>query len=151
MKTNTDPRHIARIFAMQHLFEKDFSDTLEADIKPEELSNNILCEVNNVEQCDNLLLKNLISSVEKNREEIDIKIEKFAPERPLEEISQVDLQILRIAIAEGFVTKSTPPKVAIDEAIELAKEFGTPSSRRFVNGVLGNLLIEEQKKDNNND
>jgi N utilization substance protein B len=58
----------------------------------------------------------------------------------------VDLQILRIAIFEGFVGKKTPPKVAIDEAIEIAKDFGGDTSGKFVNGVLG-AIYEEAKKD----
>ena len=58
----------------------------------------------------------------------------------------VDLQILRIAILEGFIKKITPPKVAIDEAIEIAKDFGGESSGKFVNGVLG-AIYEQMKKD----
>ncbi|HCC67750.1 TPA: transcription antitermination factor NusB, partial [Patescibacteria group bacterium] len=60
----------------------------------------------------------------------------------------VDIQILRIAIFEGFIGKITPPKVAIDEAIELAKEFGEEVNGKFVNGVLG-AIYEENKEDKN--
>lgn len=62
---------------------------------------------------------------------------------------KVDLQILRIAIFEGFIGKLTPPKVAIDEAIELAKEFGGQASDKFVNGVLGALYEEHKGKRSN--
>ncbi|MBU0576122.1 transcription antitermination factor NusB [Patescibacteria group bacterium] len=71
--------------------------------------------------------------------EIDPEIAKFAPERPLSEINRVDLAILRLVVYESKHTK-VPTKVIINEAVELAKEFGTESSPRFVNGVLGQML-----------
>jgi N utilization substance protein B len=101
-----------------------------------------LIKLNEQKHYDEELYATIIKTVNDNREAIDEKIVRLAPERPLDQISQVDLQILRIAIGEGFIKKCTPPKVAIDEAIELAKEFGGASSRKFVNGVLGNLLLE---------
>jgi N utilization substance protein B len=65
-------------------------------------------------------------------------------------MKSVDLQILRIAIYEGFIEKITPPKVSIDEAIEVAKDFGGEISSKFVNGVLG-AIYEETKKENKNE
>ena len=73
---------------------------------------------------------------------IDAKLQQYAPERPLTEINQVDLAILRVIVWEAM-TKKTPVKVLINEAVELAKEFGSDSSPRFINGVLGKLLMEE--------
>ncbi|MBT3250120.1 MAG: transcription antitermination factor NusB [Candidatus Pacebacteria bacterium] len=78
-------------------------------------------------------------------ENIDPLIAKHAPERPLSEINQVDLAILRLVIFETQSTK-IPVKVAINEAVELAKEFGTESSPRFVNGVLGQILSQTTAK-----
>lgn len=72
-------------------------------------------------------------------ENLDAELARHAPERPLHEINQVDLAIMRL-IAHEATHSSTPKKVLIDEAIELAKEFGTDSSPKFVNGVLGKVL-----------
>lgn len=78
----------------------------------------------------------VISSLEK----IDKEITNSAPEWPIERINKIDLAILRLAVYELTVQKKEPPKVIIDEAVELAKEFGSESSASFINGVLGNIL-----------
>lgn len=75
--------------------------------------------------------------------EIDQSISIYAPKWPIAKINQVDLSILRCAIWELMFQKNTPPKVIIDEAVELAKEFGTDSSPSFVNGCLGGILKTE--------
>ena len=75
-----------------------------------------------------------------NLDTIDKIIETSAPEWPLSQIAKVDLEILRIAIFELFIARNVPPKVAIDEAVELAKEFGGDNSSKFVNGVLGTVV-----------
>lgn len=144
MKKKTDPRHAARILALQQLFEEDFQFTRTNDAKNDHFGIDDLCEINFIDTYDQELFDSIVSSVEKHQAEIDTIIQKLAPERPLQQISSVDLHLLRIAIAEGFIDKFTPHKVAIDEAIELAKAYGGASSRQFVNGVLGNLL---DKKD----
>lgn len=79
------------------------------------------------------------------KNEIDAMILKFAKERPLDEINPVDYSILRVVLAEGIFTDITPPKVAINEGIEIAKLFGTDASPKFVNGVLG-AVYDEYKK-----
>jgi len=76
-----------------------------------------------------------------NLENLDRKIQVVAPERPLNQVNQIDLAILRLILYESL-NKKTPIKVLINEAIELAKEFGSDSSSRFVNGVLAKLLLE---------
>ena len=73
---------------------------------------------------------------------IDKIIEKAAPEWPLEQIAKIDLEILRIAVFELYIARSVPPKVAIDEAVELGKQFGGENSSKFVNGVLGTVVKE---------
>lgn len=78
--------------------------------------------------------------------DIDTLIVKFAKERPIEEINTVDYSILKIVIAEGILSDITPPKVAINEGIELAKLFGTEASSKFVNGVLGAIYDEYKEK-----
>ena len=74
---------------------------------------------------------------------LDRFIAEHAPEWPLDQVAIIDRNILRIALLEFVVNDETPPKVAINEAVELAKVFGSDSSRRFVNGVLGTLLSEQ--------
>jgi N utilization substance protein B len=140
MKKAFDPRHSARIFALQKLFEEDFKTGEIKNKKALDFSNKVLCEINNIGNYDKKLLEQIIETVRANQKEVDKIIFKLAPERPINEISQIDLEILRIAITEGFIEKFTPYKVAIDEAIELAKEFGGDASSKFVNGVLGTLL-----------
>jgi len=92
------------------------------------------------------LTKQLVEGVTKNRREIDKIIEKSAPEWPLEKISKIDVAILRIAIFEMVFGKTAPDKVVIDEAVELAKEFGNDTSGKFVNGVLGNVIESTEEK-----
>ena len=76
---------------------------------------------------------------------IDALIQKYAPEWPLEQINAIDRNVLRIGIYELKFEEKVPPKVAMNEAIELAKTFGGTSSGRFVNGVLGSIYKEEEK------
>ncbi|MDD3647606.1 MAG: transcription antitermination factor NusB [Candidatus Dojkabacteria bacterium] len=147
MKEKVDPRHISRILALQHLFEQNFRQNNLTTEDESGFSEENLCDVNEVERYDKKLYDQIIKAVKESIDEIDEIIHEYAPERPVSEISQVDLQILRIAIAEAFVHDLTPQKVAIDEAIELAKEFGGLASSKFINGVLGTLL-QTKIKDN---
>lgn len=78
---------------------------------------------------------------------IDSKIAKAAPEWPIDKIAKIDLAVLRLATYELVVAKSEPPKVVIDEAIELAKSYGNEHSSQFVNGVLGSILKEVPEHD----
>lgn len=71
---------------------------------------------------------------------IDKLIAKSAPDRPINQINKIDLAILRLAVFELIIEEGTPPKVVIDEAVELAKEFGSDSSSAFVNGALGKMV-----------
>jgi len=83
--------------------------------------------------------RGLVKGVIQNREQIDQHIKKFAPAWPVEQIPIVDRNILRLAIFEILLDNSVPVKVAINEAVELAKKFGSDNSSRFVNGVLGSV------------
>ena len=76
------------------------------------------------------------------KDEIDAKIQKSATEWPLEKIAKIDLAILRLATFELTIAKLEPPKVLIDEAVELAKSYGNENSAKFINGVLGSILKE---------
>jgi N utilization substance protein B len=84
-------------------------------------------------------VRELVSGVLQNREEIDQNINNFAPAWPVAQIPVIDRNILRLAIFEILLDNKVPVKVAINEAVELAKTFGSDSSARFVNGVLGSV------------
>lgn len=116
MKTSNDPRHLTRIQTVKQLFAQTFT-----------------------QQPD---FTGLAKEIYDHREEIDSIIEKAAPDWPIEKLNKVDLSILRLAIFELQHT-DVPPKVVIDEAIEIAKEYGSDNSHSFVNGVLGTILKEE--------
>jgi len=88
----------------------------------------------------------LVKGVLQHKSEIDALIKKFAPAFPPEQMSIIDRNILRLAIFEILFSDKTPLKVAINEAIELAKEFGSDSSPRLINGVLGSITIERGVK-----
>lgn len=113
---NTDPRHQKRIQIMQQLFAQSFQDQ---DLAPDDPAQQVF----------------------DHKQELDELISQYAPERPLTEINKIDLAILRLIVFESK-QKKTPKKVLIDEAVEIAKEFGSESSPKFVNGVLGKLFAE---------
>src|SRR5262245_55446914 len=113
MKSPLDPRHQKRRRLLEELFSVEFHD-----------------------QKTSIETKEIL----KNKEEIDKVIKKAAPEFPVEKINKVDLAILRLAIFE-LLNKKSPPKVIIDEAIELAKEYGGETSPGFINGALGHVTL----------
>jgi N utilization substance protein B len=118
MITSTDPRHIKRRSAVKILFAGEFT-------KQKGLPE-LVVEINN------------------NLKELDDMIQKAAPEWPLKDLNKIDLAILRLAVYE-LTKKDTPPKVVIDEAVELAKEFGSESSPSFINGVCGTIYKDYGK------
>lgn len=140
MKRKNDPRHFARLLAIQVLFSENFN----VDRKNNAHSLKELLALNEITKYDKELFKKLVEGVRENREEVDVQIKEHAPQWSLEQIKKVDIEILRVAIYEGFVGKITPPKVAIDEAIELAKELSGDASDKFVNGVLGAIYEKEK-------
>ena len=116
MKKKSDPRHRERQLIIKQLFAQSFSPQ------------------------DQRALKEKTKEILEIMPKIDRLIEKAAPEFSLEGINKIDLAILRLAIFELFWDKKQPPAVIIDEAVELAKEFGSQSSPKFVNGALGAVL-----------
>lgn len=150
MKRKSDPRHLSRVLAVQKLFSIHFNEpTSAAQIEKADLDK--LAKELEAEGFNEELCLQLINGVLASTAEVDEMITKYAPQWPLEQIQKVDLEIMRIALWEGFISKVTPPKVAIDEAIEIAKEFGSDSSAKFVNGVLGAIYERKDakpKKDN---
>ncbi len=100
---------------------------------------------------DESLYHSIIDSITTTIPNIDEKIATCAPEWPIKQISKVDLAILRISTFELLFHKDTPIKVAIDEAVELAKEFGGVNSSKFVNGVLGSIVKQYVNPIDNNE
>lgn len=115
MKTALDPRHLKRIKIFKALFANSFSQ---------------------IKSSKNQKL----SLIKKHLPEIDGMIAESAPEWPVNKLNKVDLALLRLAIYELKIEKTTPAKVVIDEAIELAKVYGSQSTPKFINGVLGSII-----------
>ena len=134
-------RHLSRSIAMQSLFEWDFKSQKSENLD-EIISRNILEFGPGME--DESFVFDLVKKTIEHQAEIDKLIEKCAPEWPLAQVTVVDRNILRLGIYEVLFGnyEEVPPKVAINEAIELAKTFGGESSGRFVNGVLGTIYRE---------
>lgn len=144
-------RHLGRIIALQTLYEYDFrrsSNDNSAEID-EILARNVQQYQDAVD--DKPFIHNLVEGVSSKEADLDAAIQPLAQEWPLNQIARIDLTILRMAIFELLHSKdSVPPKVAINEAVELAKAFGGDNSSKFVNGVLGaayRTLIERQPND----
>jgi len=135
-------RHLARTIAMQSLFLWDFKGKNKDEI------DNIIKGVFTYfapQFDDHGFVKDLINGVIKNAKEIDKYITRYATEWPLDQITIVDRNILRIGVYELVLNEEIPAKVAINEAIEIAKTFGSESSGKFVNGVLGAIYKDIQK------
>lgn len=120
MKLKSDPRHKARVAAVKSLFRLSFRREVPTDP--------------------------LAREVASKRTKIDSLLKKYAPAWPIGQIAPIDLAILRLAIYELlFKTEKEPYKVVIDEAVEVAKEFGSARSASFINGVLGSIVKSEVK------
>jgi len=121
MKSPNDPRHKAREKVIKELFGWEFNS--QTQLKKE-------------------TVKKIISEIKK----IDKVICQAAPEWPIEKINKIDLAILRLAVWELIILKKEPPKVIIDEAVELAKIYGSERSPAFINGVLGTVFKDYQNE-----
>ena len=144
-------RRKARVLALQALYEIDSVGHEMEAVVSRLLSKGGLSEENTA------FSRELVSGVIQNREQIDCNIQSFAPAWPVEQIPVVDRNILRLAIFEILLDNKVPVKVAINEAVELAKMFGGDNSAKFVNGVLGsvsalavNRMLVERKGENAN-
>ena len=119
-----DKRHKERMKIVQNLFAYDFSTPSSHNLPSEDR-------------------KSL--DIIKNIGKIDNHIKIFASKYPLDKIAKTDLAILRLSVYELLIEKNNPPKVIINEAVELAKEFGGENSYSFINGVLGSILSDSEK------
>ena len=131
-------RHQARAVALQALYEIDCTDHAPATVLEQRL------EVAELPKAVTAFSRHLVFGVLEHKSVLDVFIHRHAPEWPLDQMAYIDRNILRMAIFEFAVDGQTPIKVAINEAVELAKTFGSDSAPRFVNGVLGALV--EQKE-----
>jgi len=139
-------RHLSRSIILQSLYEWDFYNRKEGEVDSI-LDRNIEKFGPDLEDLD--FIKNLKKGILKNISKVDKLISISAPERPIEQISIIDRNILRIGLFELLYAKKeeVPPKVAINEAIELAKNFGGENSSKFINGVLGTVFKEMKNEE----
>jgi len=119
MKTAKDPRHLERIKAIKELFAQSFATQSNSSV--------------------------LTKKVLKKKASLDKQISVAAPTWPVDKLNKIDLAVLRLSVYELNFSK-TPPKVIIDEAVELAKQYGSENSSSFVNGVLGTIYTDLKKK-----
>jgi N utilization substance protein B len=140
-----DPRHQARELVIQALYEMDVAgheprETLERLFEEEE---------EEVSPQASEFARRLLEGVLEHRSEIDGIIEQTAPLWPTEQLAPIDRNILRLAIREFILDNLTPVRAAINEAVELAKAYGSESSPKFVNGVLGSVSSAENPPESN--
>jgi len=133
-------RHLSRMVAMQTLYEWDFREGSDLE---EILDRNVSEYSGDVEK---EYVEQAVRGVIKDLENIDKEIALSAPEWPLEQISLIDKTILRLAIFELLQSVNVPPKVCINEAVELSKQFGGENSSKFINGVLGTVYERHEKE-----
>ena len=129
----TSTRRRARVIALQALYEFDCvghapGSSVSRLVQEKHLSEDV-----------SLFAHELVAGVLENEGELDTTIKRFAPNFPVDQLSVIDKNILRLAIFEILITNKVPMKAAINEAVELAKTFGSRNSPRFVNGVLGSV------------
>ncbi|HUC87972.1 MAG TPA: transcription antitermination factor NusB [Candidatus Binatia bacterium] len=140
-------RHLGRIIALQTLYEQDFrrsagdktfkvSDVLDRNIKRYESMVD-----------DTAFIKRLVKGVDKYETELDAILQPVAPEWPIDQIARMDRVVLHIGLYELVYEKDIPPKVVINEAVELSKAFGGENSSKFINGVLGTVLRKQSGDD----
>lgn len=137
-------RHLGRIVALQTLYEQDFrqeaGDTT-FDVA-EVLDRNVHRYRETID--DIAFIEALVEGVGKKAQELDDVLQPLAPEWPISQIARMDRVVLRMGAYELLHAKDVPPKVVINEAVELAKAFGGDNSSKFINGVLGSLLRQKE-------
>jgi N utilization substance protein B len=133
-------RHLGRIVALQTLYEYELRENL--NDKSLNLDDILKRNLNQYDKAigDKQYVIDLVKNVVKTANQLDARVQPLAPEWPIKQIAAVDRAILRLSVYElESLSDIIPPKVAINEAIELAKSFGSENSSKFINGVLGSL------------
>jgi N utilization substance protein B len=136
-------RRTSRIVVLQTLYELDC--TMHG---AEEVLHRLIVEKGLPQEAVSFS-EGLVQGVRQNKFRLDALIERFAPAFPIEQMAVIDRNILRLAIFEILFDNNTPVKVAINEAVELGKAFGSDSSPRLINGVLGSIVVEYSLGQNN--
>lgn len=137
-------RHLGRIVAMQTLYEYDFRDGAgDAHIELAPILERNLGEFSKAID-DTAFVHDVVNGVIKHQADIDGIIAPAAPEWPVDQIAKIDKIVLRVGVYELCFKRDVPPKVAINEAVELAKAFGGENSSKFVNGVLGTIYRQSE-------
>ena len=139
-------RHLGRIIALQTLYEQE----MRQDAGDKSFDVKVVLE-RNIDRYKAMLedvafIRQLVAGVSKNAEKLDAKLQPVAPEWPIDQIARMDRLVLRIGLYELENEADVPPKVVINEAVELAKAFGGDNSSKFINGVLGTLLRQRDEK-----
>jgi N utilization substance protein B len=130
-------RHLGRIVALQTLYEFEFRDGVDESASIEEILDRNISRYESAID-DKVFVDELVKGVIKERADLDSKLQPIAPGWPIDQIARIDRNVLRIGLFELLHRADTvPPKVAINEAVELAKAFGSDNSSKFINGVLG--------------
>ncbi len=139
-------RHLGRIVALQTLYEQEFrrncNDT--GFNLSEVLARNISRYQKSID--DTEFIAALVKGVNQKQKQLDEKLRPLAPEWPIDQIARMDRIVLRIGLYELLYGAKIPPKVVINEAVELAKSFGGDNSSKFINGVLGTALKNKETK-----
>ena len=139
-------RHLGRILALQTLYEYDFRRDCndEALDLAEILARNIKRYSDTVE--DQVFVKNLVQGVITHASHLDSVLQPVAPDWPIDQIARMDRLVLQMSLYELVSNDDVPPKVVINEAVELSKAFGGENSSKFINGVLGTILRNIEDK-----
>ena len=139
-------RHLGRIIALQTLYEQDFRR--ECSDKSFDLDQVTERNIERYKKTidDKDFVRSLIKGVDAEEKKLNTLLQPVAPEWPIEQIARMDRIVLRIGTYELFNEHDVPPKVVINEAVELAKAFGGDNSSKFINGVLGTLYREHEKE-----
>ena len=145
-------RHLGRIVVLQTLYEYEFRS--QSEDENVDLADIIARNMERYEDTigDKQFVQDLLNGIVERQVELDTKLQPMAPEWPISQISRIDRNVLRMGLFELlYMQETVPPKVAINEAVELAKAFGSDNSSRFVNGVLGTAYRTLVKGASDND
>lgn len=139
-------RHLGRIIALQTLYEEEFRRECNDEnfVLEDVLKRNIERYAQMVDDHD--FIVRLVNGVDAKAKELDAVLQPIAPDWPIDQIARMDRVVLRIGAFELLIGNDAPPKVVINEAVELAKAFGGENSSKFVNGVLGTVLKQKDQK-----
>lgn len=140
-------RHLGRIIALQTLYEQDFRrEAGDKDFDLDEVLNRNIERYQEMVD-DKAFIEALVRGVSKEQDVLDAQLQPIAPEWPIDQIARMDRVVLRIGLYELQFENDVPPKVVINEAVELAKAFGGENSSKFINGVLGTVMRQREEAD----